>query len=144
MEWESFSSLISTILQAMHRFQLPHPVPSFSLTLQFLKHGEYISYLEILRVHGSASVFIIKGCHLFWGGRRDRRNFVLHLAYSGGGRNNQRGASSTKQGKLLSAQWAPGKLRWKQEVWVRALGAKEERVLFITFLKFEPGEPLGR
>ena len=64
--------------------------------------------------------------------------------YSGGGRNNQRGASSTKQGKLLSAQWAPGKLRWKQEVWVRALGAKEERVLFITFLKFEPGEPLGR
>lgn len=50
----------------MHSFQLLHPVPSSSLTLQFLKHGGggvYILYGEIPRF--SASIFLIKGCHLF-------------------------------------------------------------------------------
>ena len=108
--------------------------------------GEYILCPEIPRRQGSASVFIIKGCHLFWGRGRGRRNFALHLANSGRGRNNEHGASSTKQGKLLlmHAQWAPEKPGWKQEVWVRALGAKGESAFYNRFLKFEPGEPLER
>lgn len=39
MEWEPFFSPINRILQTMHCIQLLHPMPSSSLTLQFLKHG---------------------------------------------------------------------------------------------------------
>lgn len=127
------------ILQTMHFFQLLHPVSSSSLTLQFLKPGEYILYPEIPKfricVHNKRMSFVgIKktSLHCIWliqGGEGE----IISLE------------QALITGKTaFNAQWEPEKQGWKPEVWVRALGAKGESAFYNCFLKFEPGEPLEK
>lgn len=85
----------------------------------------------IQRFQNSASVFVIKGCHLLGVGVKETLHYIWPIQGVGEIISMEQALPTGKT--VFNAQWAPEKQGWNQGVWVTAVGAKGESAFYNCF-----------